>query len=72
MANNLPIVSNSRWFAQVVGEDVMAAAANLSPQVVETARERGRERDIWESAAELLEEFSVRTYEPEASVVSAS
>jgi DNA-binding SARP family transcriptional activator/predicted ATPase len=58
-ATNLPIVANSRWYARVVREDIMAAVAHLSTQVVAAAEQRGRKLDLWQTAAKLLEELSV-------------
>ena len=45
------------WFEDVAGKAIMEMAADLPTEVVETARERGRQRDLFVTASELLEEF---------------
>jgi hypothetical protein len=45
------------WFEDVVGTTITEMAANLPPEVVGAARERGSQRDLFSTAAELLEEF---------------
>ena len=50
------IVANSRWFEDVAGKHIAAAAQSLPPEVVAAAQERGRARDLWETARELLDE----------------
>ena len=55
LARRLPAVANSRWFADVVGRHVAAAAATLPPDVVAEAEERGRGRDLQATLQELLE-----------------
>jgi tetratricopeptide (TPR) repeat protein len=52
-----PHVANSRWFEDVAGRHVAAAAATLPPEIVEAARARGQARDLWETVAELLAEL---------------
>ena len=52
-----PFVANSRWFEDVVGRHIATAAAGLPGDDVAAARERGRARDLWATAAELLEEL---------------
>ena len=39
------------------GNTIKEMAADLPPEVVEAAYERGRQRDLFVTAAELLEEF---------------
>ncbi len=51
------MLRNSPWFEDVAGKTIKELAADLSPEVVATARERGRQRDLFVTAAELLEEF---------------
>ncbi len=53
-----PYVANSVWFEDVAGKEIADAAAALPPDVVATARERGRARDLWQTAEELLEELN--------------
>jgi predicted ATPase/DNA-binding SARP family transcriptional activator len=50
-------VANSRWFHDIVGRHVEAAAAELPSKVVEAAQERGQTLDLWETAAALLGEL---------------
>ncbi len=45
------------WFEDVAGKSIKEMAASLPPEVVEAARQRGRQRDLFSTAAELLEEF---------------
>jgi tetratricopeptide (TPR) repeat protein len=57
LASRYPIVAKSRWFEDVAGRQIAAVAATLPPDVVTAAQERGRARDLWETAEELLEEL---------------
>ena len=57
LASHDPYVANSRWYEDVVGKHIAAAATTLPPEVVAAAHERGRERDLWETAADLLVEL---------------
>jgi hypothetical protein len=50
-------VANSRWFEDVAGRHITAVAGTLPPEVVAAAEERGRARDLWATAAELLVEL---------------
>jgi tetratricopeptide (TPR) repeat protein len=52
-----PFVANSRWFEDIAGRHIAAIAATLPPEVVEAAQARGRARDLWETASELLAEL---------------
>jgi tetratricopeptide (TPR) repeat protein len=51
------LVAQSRWFADVVGEQIAAAAATLPPDRVAIAEKGGRTRDLEATAAELLTEL---------------
>ena len=53
-----PVAEKSRWFEDVAGREIDAAVEALLPEVVAAAQERGRNRDIWETAKELLEELT--------------
>jgi predicted ATPase/DNA-binding CsgD family transcriptional regulator len=53
-----PYVANSRWYEDVFGRPIAQAAAALPPEVVEAAKERGRELDLWQTAESLLTELS--------------
>ena len=57
LAFRYPYVANSRWFEDVIGKHIAALAATLPPDVVAAAQERGRARDLWETAEERLEEL---------------
>jgi tetratricopeptide (TPR) repeat protein len=57
LASAQPFVAHSVWFEGVVGQHISAAAKGLPPQVVAAAQERGRTRDLWEMAEELLDEL---------------
>ena len=46
-----------RWFEDMVGQHIAAAAAHLPPEVVAAAQERGRQRNLWETAEALLAEI---------------
>ncbi|MCP4359149.1 MAG: hypothetical protein GY796_14130 [Chloroflexi bacterium] len=54
LAQQHPFVANSRWFADVIGNRVTAAAATLPPEVVTAAQARGQAMDLWETAELLL------------------
>lgn len=58
LAERYPFVEKSRWFEDIAGREIAAATESLPPKVVAAAQERGRGRDFWETAAELLEELS--------------
>jgi len=57
LAECLPFVANSRLFEDVAGRHVRNAAANLPPEVLSAAQECGRNLDLWETAAALLDEL---------------
>jgi hypothetical protein len=51
-------VANSRWFEDVAGRHIAAAAAaQLPPDAVAAAQERGRVRDLWATVEQLLAEL---------------
>jgi hypothetical protein len=52
-----PSIGNSCWFEDVVGREISAAAESLPSELVTAAQERGRKRDIRETAGQLLMEF---------------
>jgi tetratricopeptide (TPR) repeat protein len=58
LASRYPYVANSRWFEDVAGKYIAAIAVTLPPDVVTAAQERGKARDLWETAAELLDELA--------------
>jgi DNA-binding SARP family transcriptional activator/predicted ATPase len=49
-----PHIANSPWYEEVAGRHVRAAAQMLPNQAISAAEERGRARDLWETAAETL------------------
>jgi hypothetical protein len=57
LASRYPFVSKSRFYEDIIGRHIAAAAAALPPEVSAAARERGRARDLWETAEELLAEL---------------
>ena len=50
-----PTVARARWFEDVAGRHIAAAAAALPPDAVDAARERGRARTQEATIAALLE-----------------
>jgi len=54
LASRYPHVANSRWFQDVVGRPIAAAAASLPPADIAAAQARGRARDLKATVAELL------------------
>jgi tetratricopeptide (TPR) repeat protein len=52
-----PFVSNSQLFEDIAGRHIAALATSLPSDVVEAAKARGRAREMWETASELLEEL---------------
>jgi hypothetical protein len=57
LASRYPHVANSYWFEDVAGRHMAAVAATLPPEIVAAAQERGRARDLWATARELLVEL---------------
>jgi hypothetical protein len=57
LASRFAYVANSRWYEDLVGKRIAAIATMLRPVVVQAAQERGRARDLWATAEELLEEL---------------
>jgi hypothetical protein len=53
-----PDVADLHWFEDVAGREIAAAAEALPPEVAAAAQERGRARDLWATAEELLEELT--------------
>jgi hypothetical protein len=52
-----PYKANSQWFVDVYDKQIAAMSKSLTTEVVDTARQRGREREPWETAEELLAEL---------------
>jgi hypothetical protein len=57
LAWRYPVVSNSRWYEDIAGRELAAAAAGLPAEVAVAAQESGRARDLWNTARELLDEL---------------
>ncbi len=58
LARTYPFVANSRWFEDMAGRKMAAIATDLCPEVAQAAQARGQARDLWQTAAELLEELA--------------
>ena len=58
LASTYGHVAHSRWFEDVAGKHIAAAAETLPPDVVAAAQERGRARDLWATVEEVLEELT--------------
>ena len=58
LASRYPFVANSRWFEDVAGRHIAAAAAALPLEMVQAARERGRARDLDATVKELAIELA--------------
>jgi len=50
-------VANSKWFADIAGDEIEGVAAQLPPDVVEAAKARGGALDVWETAEKLVNEL---------------
>jgi DNA-binding SARP family transcriptional activator/predicted ATPase len=57
MATSHPFVAKAQLFEDVAGRYIRASTADLPPDVVSAAQERGRALDWWETAEALLEEL---------------
>jgi predicted ATPase/DNA-binding SARP family transcriptional activator len=57
LASTIPLVRNARWFEDIAGRHIAAAAATLPPETVAAAQARGRARDLKATVAELLAEL---------------
>ena len=57
LASTLEMVANSKWFADIAGDEIAKAAEGLPVEVVEAAQARGRKLDLWETAEKLLTEL---------------
>ena len=56
--SRIPLVPNSRWFEDVVSQQIAAVAEGLPPDVVAAAQARGQARDLWATVAELVDELA--------------
>jgi tetratricopeptide (TPR) repeat protein len=57
LASQHPFVSQGQLFEDIAGRHITALAASLPSDVVEAAKARGKEREMWDTASELLEEL---------------
>jgi tetratricopeptide (TPR) repeat protein len=57
LASRHPLVANARWFEDIAGRHIADAAADLSPDVVSAARERGQVRDLDDAVQEVMTEL---------------
>jgi hypothetical protein len=54
LATRYPFVANSRWFEDIFGQEIAAAASTLPPPRVSAAQERGQARDFGHTIQEIL------------------
>jgi tetratricopeptide (TPR) repeat protein len=54
---NYGIVANSKWFADIAGDEIAEMAEKLPVEVVEAAQARGQALDLWKTAKGLLVEL---------------
>jgi hypothetical protein len=59
LATHQLLIAASRWWHDVVGQHIIAAAATLPAEVVAAAQGRGRTRDPQAALAELLADLEV-------------
>jgi tetratricopeptide (TPR) repeat protein len=57
LACRYPFVANARFWEDIAGKHIAAAAKTLPPEVVEAAQARGRARDLQATVGELLAEL---------------
>jgi ATP/maltotriose-dependent transcriptional regulator MalT len=57
LAMRSPVVANSQWFDTVAGQHVRSAGKALPVAAIAEAQGRGRARDLWETARQLLAEW---------------
>jgi hypothetical protein len=49
-----PGLAKARWFEDIYGRPIYARADRLPTEVLAAAKERGRARDLWQTADQLL------------------
>jgi tetratricopeptide (TPR) repeat protein len=57
LASRYPYVGNSRFFDDIAGKHFATVGTTLPAEVVAAAQERGRARDLWATAQEVLEKL---------------
>jgi len=58
LAQEFGYITNSRWFDEVACRELDKVLASLPPEIASLAEARGRELDIWDTANDLLEEYT--------------
>jgi hypothetical protein len=59
LLNRHEFVANASWFADVFGQVVEKASAELPPNTVAAAKARGEASDLWQAARDLLVEHGM-------------
>ena len=57
LASTHDYVSQSRWFADLIGKPIAKRAANLSDDAVSAAKSRGLQTNLWQTASLLAGDF---------------
>lgn len=57
LASRYPFVTNSRWCGHAFGRQISTVASTFPTEVVTAAQERGKSRNMWSTANELLAEL---------------
>jgi predicted ATPase/DNA-binding SARP family transcriptional activator len=57
MMRRYPSVANASWYEDSCWRSIDLAAASLSPELVQVARERGQQQDLFAMTEQLLSEF---------------
>ncbi|MCO5200038.1 MAG: tetratricopeptide repeat protein, partial [Anaerolineae bacterium] len=58
LAQRYPIIANSKWFADVMGEDVANWTAALSPERVAAMRESAKSQPLWATVERIRDVLS--------------
>ena len=53
-----PFIANSVWYEQVIGKQIQDTAVYLDLDSIKAAKTRGRERNLWTTVNQLLEELT--------------
>ena len=57
LVNRYPFIANSVLWQDIFGKPVAALARTLPPETASAANQRGLQRDLWATVAELAAEF---------------
>jgi tetratricopeptide (TPR) repeat protein len=60
LVSGYPFVGNSCWFEEAIGQHIAVAAADLPPEIVDAARQRGQTLHLEATVVELLAELGDR------------